>query len=145
MSEPARRERWLQELALPLLLLAVYTACFSLYSLHHEVSEAVERARADTRRTVAEEMTQLQSSLDYLLRAGNMVAVRESLASQGHNVHLQVGLLVDEQQQVVASTRLALVGRAGERGLAGAGAAGEPPPEAGGPGAPAGRRRGERR
>jgi two-component system NtrC family sensor kinase len=111
MSEPARRWRWLRELALPLLLLAVYTACFSLYSLHHEVSEAVEHARADTRRRVAEEMTQLQSSLDYLLREGNVAAVRESLASQGHNVQLEVGLLVDDQQQVMASTRLALLGR----------------------------------
>lgn len=103
--------RWLRELILPLLLLLVYTACFGLYSLHHETAEAVAHVRRDTRRKVAEEMTQLQSSLDYLLRAENLAAVRESVSSQGHNVQLQIGLLVDDQQQVLASTRLALLGR----------------------------------
>jgi len=109
-ARPARRA-WLRELSLPLLLLLVYTACFGLYSLHRETRDAVEHARADTRRKVAVEMTQLQASLDYLLRAGNLAAVRESLASQGYNPHLLVGLLVDEQQQVMASTRLVLTGR----------------------------------
>jgi PAS domain S-box-containing protein len=111
MSERPSRSARLRELILPLLLLVVYTVCFGLYSLHRETREGVADARQDARRKVSVEMTQLQASLDYLLKAGNIAAVRESLASLGYNPLLQVGLLVDDQQRVLASTRLALAGR----------------------------------
>jgi PAS domain S-box-containing protein len=94
-----------------LLLLLVYTVCFGLYSLHRETKEGVEDARQDARRKVAVEMTRLQDSLDYLLQVEDQAAVRKSLASLGYNPLLQVGLLVDDQQRVLASTRLALIGR----------------------------------
>jgi two-component system NtrC family sensor kinase len=105
--------RW--ELIVPLALLLVYTVCFGLYSLHRETKEGVEHARQDARRKVAVEMTHLQESLDYLLQKGELAAIRESLSSLGYNPLLQVGLLVDDQQTVLASTRLALIGHpAGE-------------------------------
>jgi PAS domain S-box-containing protein len=111
MSAPPARTARLRELLLPLLLLLVYTVCFGLYSLHRETKEGVEDARQDARRKVAVEMTRLQDSLDYLLQAEDLAAVRKSLASLGYNPLLQVGLLVDDQQRVLASTRLALIGR----------------------------------
>jgi two-component system NtrC family sensor kinase len=115
MSESPTRMARLRELILPLLLLLVYTVCFGLYSLHRETKESVEDARQNARRKVIVEMTQLQASLDYLLQAGDLAAVREALASLGYNPLLQVGLLIDDQQTVLASTRLALTGRpAGE-------------------------------
>ncbi|HYI03107.1 two-component system sensor histidine kinase NtrB [Hyalangium sp.] len=111
MSAPSSRLAWLRELTVPLLLLGVYTVCFGLYSLHRETSEGVRHIQTAARRRVAVEMTQLQANLDYLLRAGNLPAVRESLSGLGYNPQLEVGLLVDEQQAVLASTRLALIGK----------------------------------
>ena len=115
MSPRSPRQARRRELILPLALLLVYTVCFGLYSLHRETKESMEDARHDARRKVAVEMTRLQESLDYLLRKGELAAMRESLSSLGYDPLLRVGLLIDDQQTVVASTRLALIGRpAGE-------------------------------
>ncbi|HEX8701207.1 MAG TPA: PAS domain S-box protein, partial [Myxococcaceae bacterium] len=103
----------LRELLIPLLLLLLYALCFGLYSLHHETGQGVMRAEWVTMRKVAMEMTQLQTSLDPLLRESNTVAVREMVASMSANPYLHVGLLLDEQQNVMASTRLMLTGQPG--------------------------------
>jgi PAS domain S-box-containing protein len=111
MSGAPTRAGWLSGLSIPLGLLLIYTLCFGLYSLHRETREGVERAETDTIRKLSVEMFQLQAILDHLLREDNRAAVRESLANLGHNPLLQVGLLIDDQQTVQASNRLALIGR----------------------------------
>jgi PAS domain S-box-containing protein len=111
MSSSPERAAWLRDLFIPLLLLVIYSVCFGLYSLHHETRSGILHAEEDTVRKVSVEMSQFQSTLDYFLREGNLVAVRESLASLGYDPRLQVGLLIDDQQLVQASTRLALLER----------------------------------
>jgi two-component system NtrC family sensor kinase len=106
-----QRVGWLRGASLPLLLLVIYAVCFGLYSLNSQLEAGVRDSEQLTIRKVSQEMTQLQSTLDYFLREGNLTAVRELVASLGYNPQLQVGLLVDEQQVVLASTRLALLGR----------------------------------
>jgi len=112
---PTLRDRWLRvgflNAGVPLLLLVVYAVCFGLYALRREARIGVENAEKFTLRKVTLEMTQLQGSFDAFLRDGKLGAVREQLAGLSSNPYLQVGLLIDEQQKVLASTRLALLGR----------------------------------
>ncbi len=103
----------LRELLIPLLFLLLYALCFGLYTLHHETGQSVRRAEMATMRKVVLEMTQLQTTLDSLLREGHPVAVRETVSTMGSNPYLHVGLLLDDQQNVMAATRLALTGRPG--------------------------------
>jgi PAS domain S-box-containing protein len=100
----------LRELLIPLLLLVLYALCFGLYSLSHDTQVGMRRAQVFTIRKVSLEMTQLQTTLDYMLRDGNESVVRETVAAMGADPFLQVGLLLDDQQKVVASTRLKLLG-----------------------------------
>jgi PAS domain S-box-containing protein len=108
---PTLRYRWLKSAGLPLLLLLIYALFFGLYSLHKETKEGVRNAESFGVRKVTLEMAQLQGSCDVLLRDGKLAAVREQLAGMSADPYLEVGLLMDERQQVRASTRLALADR----------------------------------
>jgi two-component system NtrC family sensor kinase len=101
----------LRELLIPLLLLVLYVVCFGLYTLRHETRVTIEHIEQDTVRKVSLEMAQLQTTLDYLLREGHATVVREMVASMGANPYRQVGLLLDAQGKVLASTRLVLLGQ----------------------------------
>jgi len=103
----------LRELLIPLLLLVLYALCFGLYTLHHETKLSVNSAEQVTMRRVTLEMTQLQTTLDDQLRQGNMAVVRETVSAMGANPYLHVGLLLDEEQNVLGSTQLALLGKPG--------------------------------
>jgi PAS domain S-box-containing protein len=109
------RERLLRPVSqgagIPLLLLVIYAICFGLYSLRRETQAGVQYAESFTVRKVTLEMSQLQGALDYFLREGKLDAVRELLAGMSSNPYLQVGMLIDDQQKVLASTRLAFFGR----------------------------------
>jgi len=107
----ALRYRWLRAAGLPLLLLVVYALFFGLYSLRQETEQGVRNAESFGVRKVTLEMAQLQGTFDAFLRDGKQGAVRELLAGMSADPYLEVGLLVDEQQKVLASTRLALLER----------------------------------
>ena len=57
------------------------------------------------------QLTHLQGTLEHDLLSGQLHGVREAVVELGSDPTLNIGLLVDERQQVLASTRLALVGR----------------------------------
>jgi PAS domain S-box-containing protein len=105
------RYRWLRSTGLPLLLLLLYALFFGLYSLRQETEQGMRDAERFGVRKVTLEMAQLQSTFDAFLRDGMLGAVREQLAGMSADPYLEVGLLVDEQQKVLASTRLALLER----------------------------------
>jgi two-component system NtrC family sensor kinase len=108
---PTPRYRWLRSTGLPLLLLLLYAFFFGLYSLRQESAQGVRNTEQFGVRKVTLEMAQLQGTLDAFLRDGKLGAVREQLAGMSADPYLEVGLLVDEQQRVLASTRLALLER----------------------------------
>jgi PAS domain S-box-containing protein len=116
MSSPvkARRVGWHRLLSLrllvPLLLLA-YACFFGLYTLHRDLGLREQQVEEHAREDVTLRMTLLQGTLDYLLRTEQLEAVREEVAGLGSNPDLRVGLLLDDQQTVMASTQLALIGR----------------------------------
>jgi PAS domain S-box-containing protein len=94
----------------PLLLLA-YACFFGLYTLHRDVELREQQVEEHVREEVTLRMTHLQGTLEYLLRTGQLEAVREEVAGLGSNPELRMGLLLDDQRTVLASTRLALLGR----------------------------------
>ncbi len=111
MSPVSPRVGRLRTLSLPLFLLLLYVMAFGLYALNRELGRSVRQVERDTVRKVALEMAQLQTTLDFHLRDGDLRAVRESVAGMGSNPQLQVALLMDERHTVLASTRLALLER----------------------------------
>ncbi|MDY7229391.1 ATP-binding protein [Hyalangium rubrum] len=108
---PTPRHRWQRTAGIPLLLVLIYAVCFGLYSLRRETQTSVRNDERFTLRKVTVEMAQLQSTLETFLREGKLTVARELVAGMSSNPHLQVGLLIDDRQTVVASTRLALLDR----------------------------------
>ncbi len=105
MSASPPRADWLRDVVVPLLLLVLPAAGIGLYSVRRELDLTVRHAEADTLQKVSGEMAQLQVVLEYLLREGNPTPARELLASLEATPQLQAGLLLDDQQNVLASTR----------------------------------------
>ncbi|HEX5750570.1 MAG TPA: ATP-binding protein [Archangium sp.] len=112
-SVPTRRAGWHRLLTMrvlvPLLLLA-YACFFGLYTLGRDMVHREQQVEEHVREDVTQRMTHLQGTLEYLLRTGQLEAVREELADLGSNPHLTVGLLLDDQRNVLAATRLDLLG-----------------------------------
>ncbi|QRK04937.1 PAS domain S-box protein [Archangium violaceum] len=117
---PPRRQSWLWHsgwhrllslrVLVPLLLLA-YACVFGIYTLQRDVAVREQQVEEHARGDVTLRMTHLQGTLEYLLRTGQSEAVREEVASLGSSPDLRVGLLLDEQGNVLASTRLAQFGK----------------------------------
>ncbi|MCY1080199.1 HAMP domain-containing sensor histidine kinase [Archangium lansingense] len=109
---PVRRAGWHRLVSMrvlvPLLLLA-YACFFGLYTLQRDMVHREQQVEEHVREDVTLRMTHLQGTLDYLLRTEQLEAVREELASLGSNPDLKVGLLLNDQHTVLASTRLALL------------------------------------
>ncbi|MFY0524354.1 ATP-binding protein [Archangium gephyra] len=110
---PAQRAGWHRLLSMrvlvPLLLLA-YACFFGIYTLHRDMAHREQQVEEHVREDITLRMTHLQGTLEYLLRTGQLEAVREELAELGSNPDLTVGLILDDQRTVLASTRLALIG-----------------------------------
>jgi two-component system, NtrC family, sensor kinase len=105
MSTSPPRADWLRDLLLPLWLLVLAAIGIGFLSLRYELALAVRRDEEETLRKATGEQARLQLVLEYLLREGNPAPARELLASLGSDSQLQVGLLLDEQRNVLASSR----------------------------------------
>jgi two-component system NtrC family sensor kinase len=117
-QEPTWRAGWHRLLSLrvlvPLLLLA-YACFFGLYTLHRDVALREQQVEEHVREDVTLRMTHLQGTLEHLLRIGRLDAAREAVAKLGSSPDLRVGLLLDDQGNVLASTRPALIGQPAAR------------------------------
>ena len=104
---------WRLSLGSPLALLALvlYAVLVGLYTLHRDTALAEGHVEAEVKASVTLQLTQMQGTLEYLLQSGQLPAVRSRVAGLGSNPDLLVGLLLDEQRNVLASTRLALLGQ----------------------------------
>jgi two-component system, NtrC family, sensor kinase len=100
-----------QRLSIVLVLLLLYAVLVGLYTLHRDTEREIQLVEERARGAVTLQMTHLQGALEYLLSNGQFGKARERLASLGSDPDLKVGLLIDEQQLILASTRLALIGR----------------------------------
>jgi len=94
----------------PLILLA-FVAVLSTVNLLYHVPQAEREAEDDSRKRLAQEMSRLQSTLEYLLLKGDREAAQHEIAVQAHNHDVIVSALTDERNVVTTATRRAWVGR----------------------------------
>ena len=94
----------------PLILLG-FVAALSTFNLLYHVPQAEREAEDDSRKRLAQEMSRLQSTLEYLLLKGDREAAQHEIAVQAHNHDVVVSALTDDRNIVTTATRRAWVGR----------------------------------
>ena len=98
------------KLTVPLILLG-FAATLSTVNLLYHVPQAERAAEEDSRKRLAQEMSRLQSTLEYLLLKGDMDAAQHEIAVLAHNHDVTFAALTDDRNVVIAATRRAWLGR----------------------------------
>jgi len=98
------------KLTVPLILL-VFAATLCAVNLVYHVPEAERAAEDDSRKRLAQEMSRLQSTLEYLLLKGDLEAAQHEIAVLAHNHDVILAALADDRNAVLAATRRAWLGR----------------------------------
>src|SRR5947199_8568363 len=93
------------------LILLVFAATLSAVNLLYHVPQAERAAEEDSRKRLGQEMSRLQSTLEYLLRKGDMTAAQREIAVQAHNHDVIFAALTDDKNVVIAATRRGWRGR----------------------------------
>ncbi len=97
-------------LTVPLILLG-FAATLSTINFFYHVPRAERIAEEDVGKRLAQEMSRLQSTLEYLLLKGDLEAAQREIAVLAHNHDYILAALTDDQYAVIASTRRAWLGR----------------------------------
>lgn len=98
------------KLTVPLILLG-FAAALSAVNLLYHVPRAERAADDATRKRLAQEMSRLQSTLEYLLLKGDEAAAQHEIAVLAHNHDYVFAALTDDRNIVTAATRRAWLGR----------------------------------
>jgi C4-dicarboxylate-specific signal transduction histidine kinase len=98
------------KLTVPLILLG-FAATLSAVNLLYHVPQAERAAEDDIRRRLPQEMSRLQSTLEYLLLKGDAAAAQHEIAVLAHNHDYVFAALTDDRNAVIAATRRAWLGR----------------------------------
>jgi two-component system NtrC family sensor kinase len=98
------------KVTVPLILL-VFAATLSAVNLLYHVPQAEREAEQDGRKRLAEEMSRLQSTLEYMLLKGDREAAQHEIAVLAHNHDVLFATLTDDRDVVIASTRRAWLAR----------------------------------
>lgn len=98
------------KVTVPLILL-VFAGTLSAINLLYHVPQAEHEAEEDNRKRLAQEMSRLQSTVEYLLLKGDMDAAQHEIAVLAHNHDVVVAALADQDNVVIAATRRAWLGR----------------------------------
>jgi signal transduction histidine kinase len=98
------------KVTVPLILLG-FAATLSAVNLLYHVPQAERAAEDDTRKRLAQEMSRLQSTLEYLLLKGEEAAAQHEIAVLAHNHEYAFAALTDDQSAVIAATQRAWLGR----------------------------------
>ena len=98
------------KLTVPLTLLA-FAGALSAVNLLYHVPKAEREAEEDSSKRLAQEMSRLQSTLEYLLLKGDMPAAQHEIAVLAHNHDVTFAAMTDDRNKVIATTRLAWLGQ----------------------------------
>jgi PAS domain S-box-containing protein len=98
------------KLTVPLILLG-FAAILSTVNLFYHVPQAERAAEEDSRKRLAQELSRLQSTLEYLLLKGDPAAAQHEIAVLAHNHEFTFAALTDERNIVIEATRRAWMGR----------------------------------
>jgi two-component system NtrC family sensor kinase len=96
------------KVTVPLILLA-FAATLCTVNLLYHVPKAEREAEEDSRKRLAQEMSRLQSTEEYLLLKGDVTAAQHEIAVLAHNHDVLFAVMTDESDRVVASTRRAWI------------------------------------
>jgi PAS domain S-box-containing protein len=94
----------------PLVVLA-FAATLSAVNLLYHVPRAEHIAEEETRKRFAQEMSRLQSTLEYLLLKGDETIAQHEIAVLAHNHDYVFVALTDDKYEVIATTRRAWLGQ----------------------------------
>jgi PAS domain S-box-containing protein len=94
----------------PLILLA-FTAVLSAVNLLYHVPQAEREAEEDSRKRLAQEVSRLQSTLEYLLLKGDVEAAQHEIAVLAHNHDVVLAALTNDRNEVIAATHRAWLGK----------------------------------
>src|SRR5204862_1982261 len=94
----------------PLVLLS-FAATLSAVNLLYHVPQAERAAEEDSRKRLAQEMSRLQSTMEYLLLKGDMDAAQHEIAVLAHTHDVTFAAMTDHENAVITATRHAWVGR----------------------------------
>jgi two-component system NtrC family sensor kinase len=97
-------------LTVPLILLG-FAATLSAFNFLYHVPRAERAAEQESRKRLAQEMSRLQSTLEYLLLKGEHAIAQHEIAVLAHNHDYLYVCLTDDQGMVIATTRRAWLGR----------------------------------
>jgi len=98
------------KVTVPLILL-VFAAALSTVNLLYHAPAAEREAVEDSRKRLVQELSRLQSTLEYLLLKGDVVVAQHEIAILAHNHDVLVAALTDDRGEVIAATRRAWLGR----------------------------------
>ena len=106
------------KVTLPLVLIGMVALLGTVNALRN-LPRAEQAAEAQGRTVLAQEMSRLQSTVEYLLLRGDLPAAQHQVSVLSHNLDYPVAALTDEQQRVIAATRRAWIDRSLDDVLAG--------------------------
>ena len=98
------------KVTVPLILLC-FAATLSAVNLLYFVPQAERAAEDDSRKRLAQEMSRLQSTLEYLLSKGDLAIAQYEISALAHNHDVLFAALMDDQGKVIATTRRAWLDR----------------------------------
>ncbi len=98
------------KVTVPLILLG-FAAALSTVNLVYHVPRAEQAAEEDSRKRVAQEMSRLQSTLEYLLLKGDLAVAQHEVSVLAHSHDIIVAALADDNGQLIAATRRAWLGQ----------------------------------
>ena len=88
----------------PLILLC-FAAVLCAVNLLYHVPQAERVAEEDSRKRLTQELSRLQSTLEYLLLKGDLAAAQHEIEVLAHNHDVIVAALTDDQDRVITATR----------------------------------------
>lgn len=98
------------KVTVPLSLL-IFAAVLSTVNLLVHVPQAEQVVQEDSRKRLAQELSRLQSTLEYLLLKGDTESAQQQIAVLAHNHDVIVAALIDDHDRVITATRRAWVGQ----------------------------------
>ena len=87
------------------LILLVFAAVLSAVNLLYHVPRAEALAEDESRKRLAQELSRLQSTLEYLILKGDMEAAQHEIAVLAHNHDVTLAAMTDDKDIVIAATK----------------------------------------
>jgi PAS domain S-box-containing protein len=98
------------KITVPLILLG-FAAILSAVNVLHFVPQVERAVEEDTEKRLAQEMSRLQSTMEYLILKGETTVAEHEIEALAHNHEVNFAALTNDRGEVIASTRRAWLGR----------------------------------